>query len=437
MTTKKTRKTGARKTTRSAKAATRKTTRKTARKAAKPAVKTAEIKVKAGRAKMALVERLQGFGLLDQSAVERLEKKVDALAEASGNGLDQATSLDRALNNTLGNFEEAGGDGSVKRSVQSLVTWIESLGDLPGTREGIARAMNALKKVFPYHGASLYLRNPDTQGVDHLLSIGFEVQLIGRIRFLEGNGFSAWVATRKKPVLYASLHRNEAPGLEHVRSFMAVPLMVGGNCVGVLNLGHRDEEAYDQAALRRLLIAGGVLAGLVQRYLSEIQVKAREIQDPQTHLATTDYIRRRLEEEVVRCRELGHSMSLVTFKLSEFAEYADQFGDEFRQRCRQELAGLAESWRGPTELVGHGKNESLVVILPSARREKAQARAEAFAQMVKKHNFPRRKRMTVEFGVGTYPADAEESQELLEYVDKSLQEGPGTQHGFPVQAIAL
>ena len=189
--------------------------------------------------------------------------------------------------------------------------------------------------------------------------------------------------------------------------------------------------------LRRLLIAGGVLAGLVQRYVSEIQVKAREIRDPSTNLATPEYPCRRLEEEVVRCRELGHSMSLLTFRLNEFSDHVEQFGEEFRQRCRQELAGLASTWKCPTELVGHGKGESLVVILPSARREKAQARAEAFAQVVRKHNFPRRKRMTVEFGVGTYPADAEESQELMEYVDKSLQEGPGAHHGFPAQAIAL
>jgi diguanylate cyclase (GGDEF)-like protein len=180
-----------------------------------------------------------------------------------------------------------------------------------------------------------------------------------------------------------------------------------------------------------------VLAGLVQRYLSELQVKAREIQDPSTNLATPEYLHRRLEEEVIRCRELGHSMSLVTFRLNELPEYVEQFGEDFRQRCRQELAGLAAAWRCPTELVGHGRGESLVVILPSARREKAQARAEAFAQLVRKHNFPRRKRMTVEFGVGTYPADAEESQELMEYVDKSLQEGPGAHHGFPAQAIAL
>jgi GGDEF domain-containing protein len=44
------------------------------------------------------------------------------------------------------------------------------------------------------------------------------------------------------------------------------------------------------------------------------------------------------------------------------------------------------------------------------------------AGAVEKHNFPRRKRMTVEFGMATYPADAESPQELLEAVDKSLRE---------------
>jgi diguanylate cyclase (GGDEF)-like protein len=146
-----------------------------------------------------------------------------------------------------------------------------------------------------------------------------------------------------------------------------------------------------------------------------------------------------LEEEVVRCRELGHSMSLLLIRLNELPEHAEQFGEDFRARCRAELAKVALEWKAPTELVGRTQGDALVVILPSARREKAESRAEALAAALAKHNFPRRKRMTAEFGIATYPTDAEDPQELLESVDKSLHEAAGARNGLPrlAQAMAM
>jgi GAF domain-containing protein len=87
---------------------------------------------------------------------------------------------------------------------------------------------------------------------------------------------------------------------------MSVPLVVGGDAVGVLNLGHREEGAYTPTELRRLLLAGGMLAGLVQRYVSSRQIRAREIRNPGTGLATPHYFRSRLEEEVVRSMTRRH-----------------------------------------------------------------------------------------------------------------------------------
>jgi GGDEF domain-containing protein len=160
----------------------------------------------------------------------------------------------------------------------------------------------------------------------------------------------------------------------------------------------------------------------VQRYVANQQIAAREIQDPRTGMATPAYFRARLEEEEVRCRELGHAMSLVRLRLNELGALSEQFGSDFHERCRADLARLVAQWRQPTELVGHDTDDSLLAILPGARSDKGQTRVEALAALVQKHNFPRRKRMTLGWGLATYPADAENAQELLGCVDKALNE---------------
>jgi diguanylate cyclase (GGDEF)-like protein len=410
------------------KTATTKTRTRTPRARAGTApARTAGGSAKAGRVKLSLLEKLEAVGLLETDAVERLAGKTDAIAGPQG--LERSTAWDRELIGLLDAFAAAGGDGGAKKTLAPLLAWQETLMTLPASREGIQDALAALRKAVPYHGASVYLRDPDRAQVDHLISVGFEVDLISRIRFFEGSGFSSWVAARKKPVLYASLHRNEAPGSEHVRSFMAVPLLVGGECLGVLNLGHREENAYDPASLRRLIVAAGVLSGLVQRYVARGQIDARETRDPVTGFATPAYFRARLEEEVVRCRELGHAMSLLVLRLNELPAYTEQFGEEFRERSRAELAHMVAAWRRPTEVVGHGEGDALFVIVPGGRQDKGESRGAALAAMAQKHNFPRRKRLTVGYAVATYPSDAETPQELMAAVDKSLREASRPQTG--------
>jgi GGDEF domain-containing protein len=404
---------------------------------------TSPVKGKAGRAKLSLLEKVEALGLLETEAAERLAGRVDGIAGPSG--LDRSSAWDRELAGLLGEFEASGGDGGAKRTLTPLLAWQETLVGIPATVEGIRDAVSALKKVVPFHGASLFVRNPDSPQVEPLVSVGFDVDLVSRIRFMEGTGFSSWVAARKKPVLYSSLHRNEAPGAEHVRSFMAVPLLVGGECLGVLNLGHREESAYDPAALRRLILAAGSLAALVQRWIARAQIEARETKVRETGFATPTYFRSRLEEEIVRCRELGHAMSLLVLRLNELPAYTQQFGEEFRQRTRGDLARLVQDWSRPTELVGHAEGDALLVLIPGAREEQAASRGADLAGGVQKHNFPRRKRLTLGYSVATYPADAETSQELLVAVDKGLREvsrpplgedGPADSRVLPDTSIA-
>ena len=377
---------------------------------------------RAAREKQALLRQIVDLGLLNQDAVERLKKKGQALETAGAEGLKAAASWDRSLLNGLAAFRDAGGDGDAAASLKALVAWQSKTATLPATREGITQALGALGKVIPADGITLLVRDPDRGRVVPLVTIGTEVELISRIRFTEGMGFSSWVAMRKQPVLYSSLHRNEAPSTRPLRSFMAMPLVVGDESVGVLNLGNRRDGAYTPASLRVLILAGGILAGLVQRYVAGQQIAAREIRDRRTGLATEGYLQSRLEEEVVRCRELGHSMSYLVVQLNELDEHAARFGGDYRRRCRREFAELVDEWRRSTDLVGHETGDRLAVVMPSARAAEAQARAEELRALLEKHNFPRRKRMTAGIGLACYPTDAEDAQGLREYADRLLRE---------------
>lgn len=408
-------------------------------KTAAPSTKTAPVCAKAMREKKALVASLQGLGLLADDAAERLEQKADKLADANGDALAQASGWDHALATTLNEFTADGGDSRASDSLNALIAWHNALDALPATEEGLRHAIVALKRAIPHDGASIYLRDSDAATVSPFLHQGIEVELIGRIRFTEGQGFSSWVAGRRRPVLYTSVHRNEAPTAILVRSFIAVPLVVGSDCLGVLQIGSLKDGYFTPRSLRVVIIAAAMLAGLVQRYIAQRQLAAREIRDAVTGLATPDYLRLRLEEEVARCSELGHSMSVVTLRLDGLDAHAEHFGPEYRDRCRVELAGLVNAWRGPAELVALDPSGKILALFPSLRRDRAEERVAALLAAVEKHNFPRRKRMSLLAGISAYPADADDAQGLLSQADNDLYQSTraGVQEPAALETVAL
>lgn len=414
------------------KTATRKTTAlKTA-----AAATGADGLARACREKAALLDRMGTLGLLDQESAAQLAEQLEDLGGERG-GWPMTAGWDKALTRALGEVDGARPDAAARTKLQALLVWQESLSHLPETADGLRTAVEGLRKIVAYHGATLFLRHPEKEFIRPLLSVGLDIELIGRVRFSGGSGFSSWVASKGKPVLYGSLHRNVAPGEDQIRSFLAVPLNVSGNCLGVLQLGHNQDSTYDQSSLRLVMLAGSMLAGLVQRFIARAQIEHREIRNPATGLATARYLRSRLDEEVVRCRELGHAMSLAVIELEGLEDHVRQFGDEFARRCHQELAEVVAGWCEPTELAGHAAGDRMIVLLPGARREKAAERSRELMELVKRHNFPRRKKLSVSVGVATYPADAEESQALLEFADNALGARTPTQMGSAEAARSL
>lgn len=374
------------------------------------------------KSKETLLERLESFGLLDAGQLRVLAERLENLPGATlGEGLNRVAQWDAALSKGLDAVAaEADGTGAAAAQ-QAFLAWQEGATESPITAVGLTRVLDELRRVVPYTGATLYLRDPESRSVRAFVSVGFEVDLISRVRFEEGVGFSAWVAARRKPVLYGSLHRNEAPHADQVRSFMAAPLVVAGECVGVLSLAHHNEGTFGPPTLRRLMQAAAVLAGPVQRLLAAGQIAAREIADRLTGLATGAYFRTRLEEEVVRCRELGYSTGLLLFRLNELPEYVAQFGEEFSRRSLAELGTTVREGLKATEIAGRIGEETFAVLIPGAGEARLRERGEEFVRAVERIGFPRRKRMTVRLGSACYPYDAEEAQDLLSFADKALR----------------
>ncbi len=77
--------------------------------------------------------------------------------------------------------------------------------------------------------------------------------MIDIIQFENGSGLSAWVADKKRPILLSSVHRGQRFQSNPVKSFVCCPILRFGTTIGVINLGHIKNQAYNKKILNQLL----------------------------------------------------------------------------------------------------------------------------------------------------------------------------------------
>jgi diguanylate cyclase (GGDEF)-like protein len=170
----------------------------------------------------------------------------------------------------------------------------------------------------------------------------------------------------------------------------------------------------------------------------------RELERLNTHLAglarrdglTNLYNHRtlmdRLAEEIARAKRCGTPLSLVFGDLDHFKAYNDQLGHPKGDEC---LVSVARILSGESEEEGgHGRasdivarygGEEFVLLLPETDRSGARIKAERLRSAIEKHGFQGVEalpsgRLTISFGVASFPADAATADELVARADEAL-----------------
>ncbi len=106
--------------------------------------------------------------------------------------------------------------------------------------------------------ASVYLREEDDAGDIVLVmraNVGFPHDAVGRVKLKLGEGITGFVAQNLRPasvaVAESETHYKHVPGLgeEQFPCFVAVPVLLGGACAGVLVLQRRAGDPFDMASV--------------------------------------------------------------------------------------------------------------------------------------------------------------------------------------------
>jgi len=323
-----------------------------------------------------------------------------------------------------------------RRRLQRRVREISLLYDLSRlvqTATDMNQVYNAVvaqvQQIIPCENCTLFLLDPTRSRLEPKATRGRVVNLLDHIAFEKGQGVSGWVASRGKQLVIADLKQehnllNVEMIPPRVRSFVAVPLMVQENVIGVLNVSHSQPNAFTAEDVQLLTILAGQAAVTIERTEVFHTLETLAITDGLTQVYNHRYFQMRLEDELRRGRRYNLAVSLMLADADNFKSINDHYGHATGDKVLRELAALLRRSVRETEIVARYGGEEFALILPQTGAEQALVAAERVRANVGAATFQAADgqpiHLTVSIGIATFPTHGATRAKLIEQADGAL-----------------
>lgn len=280
--------------------------------------------------------------------------------------------------------------------------------------------------------ASLMIYNETTGELLIKAGKGIDEEILKHLKIKAGEGIAGMVFKEGKPLLVRDITRElkkERSSGYKSNSFISVPLKSGTKTLGVLNFADKiSKEPFNEEDLELLLSLVPYIAVAIEKirfYLDSEHYRQLSIVDHLTGLADRRYFEDRLSQEIKRAKRYNHSLSLLLADIDDFKIINDSKGHLTGDEVLKMIGQLFKSNLRDVDIVARYGGEEFTVILPETSKEKAVEVAERIRRTIE--NFSPLQafgipftRITLSFGVASYPDDAENLRALIANVDKAL-----------------
>lgn len=247
-----------------------------------------------------------------------------------------------------------------------------------------------------------------------------------------GEGIAGKVFEDKVPVICYDVERDFAVKKNpqyKTSSFMSLPLNIGEETIGILNLSDKiTGETFREEDLRLLHSFADfvtiALKGSSYYSLAE-EMKELSITDPLTGLYNRRYFQERLLEEIERSERYDLHCSLCIIDIDDFKLYNDTEGHLSGDRILQRVSQLVHESLRTVDVFARIGGEEFAVIMPQTDKLEAYFVAERIRNSVRERieqtwNIYPKKNITLSSGISSSPSDGITPQKLILNADRAL-----------------
>ncbi|MBK5222189.1 MAG: sensor domain-containing diguanylate cyclase [Acidimicrobiia bacterium] len=222
-----------------------------------------------------------------------------------------------------------------------------------------------------------------------------------------------------------------------VRCWMGVPLLLGGECTGMLTLDSYTPDFYtDEHARMALAFASQAAVALgnarsfdaLRSRMAEVEalqegLREQATRDPLTGLHNRRHLMQCLEREVIASAAEGSHLSVALIDVDHFKAVNDTYGHAIGDQVLADVAQLLASQVRETDVVCRYGGEEFVVLMPATTADEAARRADRWRRAVASLDSPAapgHAHLTVSVGIAVAPLHASMGDGLLRAADEAM-----------------
>jgi diguanylate cyclase (GGDEF)-like protein len=209
-----------------------------------------------------------------------------------------------------------------------------------------------------------------------------------------------------------------------VGSIIGIPLKVGNNVVGVMNLSRSTLGGFSSSELRLLSLLSDQAAVAISNASLHQMISRQAYSDTLTGLPNRRALDERLEEEVTSARRNNYSFAVIMMDLDGFKAVNDTYGHTIGDEVlRLVFTEMSRGVRTTDFLARYGGDE-LTLILSQTEMSSAQVVTEKIIEGMKKIKYQlpdgKRLKLGISGGIALYPVHARSGPDLLRAADAAL-----------------
>ena len=210
-------------------------------------------------------------------------------------------------------------------------------------------------------------------------------------------------------------------------SMLVAPLVQKNRPVGFLGVLSTSGRNFTDRELRILSTFSKQASLIIENAQLLEKTRALAIRDGLTSLFNHRHFQQTLKEQIDAVKGNKTHLSLIMGDIDDFKKYNDANGHPMGDIALRTVGRiLIDNTRGSDVVARYG-GEEFVIILPGTSLEGAyrvadKTRADIAAYRFRGQEDLPSENLTISFGIGTFPEDAEKAGELIEKADKAMYE---------------
>ncbi|OQX52383.1 MAG: hypothetical protein B5M53_08660 [Candidatus Cloacimonas sp. 4484_209] len=299
-------------------------------------------------------------------------------------------------------------------------TYLSGMLDL---QELLQRSVQLIRRSFGFYYIGIALINQEKQTLELKSFDSAEKVTPIRREVSLNQGLMGWAAKHGTPIRIANVQKDKRylKGIQSVRSEMVIPLKRKNTILGVIDLGSKklngfndDDQILTEQIARLLSIS-------IENAMLYNKVKRLAIIDDLTGLYNARFCHITLEKLMTNKHP---QFSIIFLDLDFFKLVNDRFGHQIGGKLLMEVGTLIRTTINKNNISIRYGGDEYVIILPGMDKKAASNVASNILNAINKTIFLKKDginyHITASLGVSSFPQDANDGGEILRFADRAM-----------------